>query len=99
MHCCITLRQAENNILASPAPRHTSSVAVSFGQSLCQLIDLLKTNRREIQGGQAKLREILFPQKYVWITCRKRRPKTPKVGPPLLHLCPAKVLPEALRPN
>jgi hypothetical protein len=87
MHCCIAMRQAENNILASPESklpqtqdiemeaRGPDKVSVSF-------IDLLKTNRREIQGGHAKLREIIFPQKYVWITCKIRRPNRPKMQRP-----------------
>lgn len=46
MHCCITMRQAENNIFSIKDPGR---------------YDLLKTNRREIQGGHVKLRENLFP--------------------------------------
>jgi hypothetical protein len=66
MHCCINVRQAENNILASLWNLGRNEY-LSF-EPLSSICDLLKTNRREIQGGQAKLREIIFPQKYVWIT-------------------------------
>ena len=66
MHCCINVRQAENNILASLWNLGRNEY-LSF-EPLSSFCDLLKTNRREIQGGQAKLREIIFPQKCVWIT-------------------------------
>jgi hypothetical protein len=36
--------------------------------------DLLKTKRREIPRGQAKVREIIIPQKCVWITYNEKKP-------------------------
>jgi hypothetical protein len=58
MRCCVMCDR-----------RNTISLTTQF---LAALTDLLKTKRRDIPRGQAKVRQFIIPQKCVWITNEKR---------------------------
>lgn len=58
MHCCSYVRQAEYNIIKFTKILAAQITSVS---RLPRLSDPMKTDRREIPRGQAKVHEIIMP--------------------------------------